>query len=67
MTKNMALKVNTKKIKTITFHRNPTEYEIKFGYGAIHYKDFDVKDCLKKDGTLKKWLVCPVDGLRYYY
>lgn len=23
-------------------------------------------DLTKKDGTFKKWLVCPIDGLRYY-
>lgn len=53
--------------KPITFHRKPTQAEIKRGYGAIHYKDFDLDICLKSDFSVKRWLVCPVDGLRYYY
>lgn len=47
------------------YHRNPTTYEIKFGYGAIHYRSFDETMCLKKDGTIKKRLKCPIDGLIY--
>ncbi len=54
-------------LKTLEYHRNPTKAEIRFGHGAIHYKDFDVSIYAKKDGTPKKWLVCPNDGLRYYY
>lgn len=50
----------------VEYHRNPTYSEIKFGEGAIHYKDFDVNFCIGCDGNLKKWLVCPIDGLRYY-
>lgn len=52
---------------TITYHRPPTKAEIKFGEGATHYKDFDMDFCLKPDGNYKKWLKCPIDGLRYYY
>lgn len=52
---------------TITYHRNPTAAELKFGHGATHYKDFPMSKCVKKDGNYKKWLVCPIDGLRYYY
>ena len=47
-------------------HRNPTKGEIKWGSGATHYKDFDRSEWLKKDGSLKKWIVCQLDGLRYY-
>jgi hypothetical protein len=50
----------------IEAHRNPTELEIKRGWGAIHYKEFKAFDFLRKDGTLKKWIKCPKDGLRYY-
>ena len=53
-------------VRSITYHRNPTKAEIKWGAGATHYKDFHPQDCKKMDGTLKKWLVCPFDGLRYY-
>lgn len=39
------------KTTTITYHREPTAAEIRFGEGAIHYKDFDVDFCwnTKKD------------------
>jgi hypothetical protein len=51
----------------ITYHRNPTKSEIKFGHGATHYKDFPMDLCINiKTGKLKKWLKCPQDGLRYY-
>jgi hypothetical protein len=49
----------------ITYHRKPTESEINFGHGATHYKDFKVKDVKKADGTIKKRLKCPIDGLIY--
>lgn len=49
----------------VEFHRKPTEDEIRFGHGATHYKDFLVKDIRKKDGTLKKRIKCPIDGLIY--
>ena len=26
-------------LPVLTAHRNPTRAEIRFGYGAIHYKD----------------------------
>lgn len=50
-------------MKELEYHRNPTEYEIKFGYGATHYKDFTSDVYLKKDGNIKKRLKCPIDGL----
>ena len=50
---------------TITAHRNPTPSEIRFGYGATHYRDFDVSDWIKPNGTLKAWIKAD-DGLRYY-
>lgn len=52
--------------KPITYHRSPTPSEIRQGYGATHYKDIELEYCLKPDLSLKKWLVCPFDGLRYY-
>ena len=54
-------------MNTITYHRNPTPFEIKQWYGATHYKDFPMDLCIKSNGNYKKWLVCPIDGLRYYY
>lgn len=50
----------------IEYHRPPTPYEIKFGEGATHYLEFDIEFCMKPDGTLKRWVICPVTGLRYY-
>lgn len=51
---------------TIDAWRQPTAYELKFGYGAIHWKTFDISEWLKPDGTLKRWIKCNYDGLRYY-
>lgn len=47
-------------------HRGPTPSEIRFGHGATHYKTFPADLWKKKDGTPKKFIVCPHDGLRYY-
>ncbi len=52
--------------KMVTYHRNPTAGEIRFGEGATHYKDFALPFCRWLDGSFKQWLVCPLDGLRYY-
>lgn len=49
----------------VTFHRKPTEWEIKFGEGATHYKDFKIKDLKVINGNTPKRLKCPVDGLIY--
>jgi hypothetical protein len=49
----------------ITYHRNPTQQEIRFGYGAVHYRDFKPDDCVHANGKLKTWFKAD-DGLRYY-
>ena len=49
----------------ITYWRNPTPAEIKFGEGAIHYLSVPMTEVRKPDGKLKKWFV--KDGLRYNY
>ena len=55
----------------IEYHRQPTKGEIKFGEGAIHYRDFPIEQILKTDmfglKRFKKWFVSKDDGLRYYY
>lgn len=51
-------------VQHVTYHRNPTEAEIKSGYGATHYRDFPAFQVLK-GFRLKRWTVGP-DGLRYY-
>lgn len=59
--------IHTTENNKITYHREPTKSEIRFGEGAIHYKDFDKSIVTKPNGEYKKWIKCPVDGLRYYY
>lgn len=54
-------------VETVTYWRNPTKAEIKFGHGAIHYADFSVEDCCHEGTRVpKEWFVSPYDGLRYY-
>lgn len=63
-----AIMLFNRKDREVTYHRGPTQGEIKFGEGAIHYKDFDVCFCWNDaKNKPKAWLKCPVDGLRYYY
>ena len=45
--------------KKLEYHRKPTAEEIKFGHGAIHYREFMSKEFLKKDGTIKKTFIEP--------
>jgi hypothetical protein len=61
-TKNISGVQNT---RTIEYHRKPTTYEIKFGYGATHYLSVDSSMCSKPDGTIKKRWKNPIDGLIY--
>lgn len=49
----------------IQAHRQPTEYELKFGEGATHYRWFNISDVINKKGQIKKWFVAD-DKLRYY-
>ena len=54
-------------VETVTYHRQPTQAEIRFGHGATHYRDFDAVECCHA-GTriLKRWFISSDDGLRYY-
>lgn len=52
-------------VQSVTYHRNPTPEEIKFGHGATHYLDFPIELCKKKDGSLKTRVTGWVDGLIY--
>lgn len=54
-------------VQSVTYRRNPTQGELRFGHGATHYREFPVEDCCHA-GTriLKKWFTAPDDGLRYY-
>lgn len=63
---NTKLKPNPKTLPfSLEYHRKPTESEIKFGHGAIHYQNFTQRHYLKTDGTIKKRLKCPHTGLIY--
>lgn len=54
-------------VTVITYHRKPTPSEIKWGYGATHYRDFEVHEvCHKGTRFTKRWIVAKDDGLRYY-
>jgi len=50
---------------TITGHRPPTPWEIKFGEGATHHRDFPLAEWQRADGSFKKWIKAD-DRLRYY-
>lgn len=54
-------------IEYVSYHRPPTQAEIRFGHGATHYRDFSPDECCHA-GTriLKRWFVAQDDGLRYY-
>lgn len=54
------------KKQTLTYWRNPTQDEIKFGYGALHYIEVPISRALKPDGKPRKSLKWD-DGLMYYY
>lgn len=52
--------------QTFEYHRQPTPFELKQGYGATHYRDFTAAQIgIGKRGYIKKWFVAD-DGLRYY-
>lgn len=50
----------------VTYHRNPTQAEINFGHGAIHYRDFPIEEVITELGRVKQWFKAQDDGLRYY-
>jgi hypothetical protein len=64
----MLVKYNIEQGKElITCWRNPTPGEIKFGEGAIHYRDFSPYEIGRnKEGKLKKWFKASDDGLIYH-
>ena len=49
---------------TVPYRRQPTQGEIKFGYGCLHYIELLAAEVLKPNGDTKRWTV--VGGLRYY-
>ena len=54
-------------VEYVSYHRQPTPSEIRFGLGAIHYRDFEPSECCHKGTRIaKQWFVASDDGLRYY-
>jgi hypothetical protein len=51
--------------QAIELHRKPTEYELKFGNGATHYRCFLIGEVLDKKGNIKQWIKAKDDLLRY--
>lgn len=59
--------INLFEADRVDAHRPPTPAEIRFGYGATHYKEFPLVVWVHpKTGRLKRWIKCEFDGLRYY-
>lgn len=54
------------KPETMEYWRKPTKAEIKFGYGALHYRDFKFKNCFDENGYLKLKCRATDDGQIYY-
>jgi len=54
------------KPETLTYWREPTKEEIKFGHGAIHYRNFDFESCFDENGFQKDKVRASDDGLIYY-
>lgn len=49
------------------YYRPPTAAEIRFGHGAVHYRDFPIEECCHVGTRFpKRWFVASDDGLRYY-
>lgn len=51
--------------KYVNYKRNPTEYEIRFGEGAIHYRSFPLREVVGNNGKIKKRLFAKDDNLWY--
>lgn len=51
--------------KYVDYKRNPTEYEIRFGEGAIHYRSFPLREVVGNNGQIKKRLFAKDEGVWY--
>lgn len=54
------------KPQTIEYWRKPTKAEIKFGYGATHYRNFDFDMCFDENGYLQQRIKATNDRLKYH-
>ena len=54
--------------QTIEVYRKPTAFEIKQGYGAIHYLTVPLSAIYTVNGVRRTWILNPyvADNLRYY-
>lgn len=59
------LKQINPEIKEITYWRKPTKEEIKFGHGAIHFRDFEIQNCINEEGYIRETLKANDDKLIY--
>lgn len=54
-------------VTMVSYHRQPTSSEIRFGEGAIHYRDFTPDECCHAGTRIpKQWFIAD-DGLRYHH
>lgn len=51
--------------KSVEYSRKPTRAEIAFGYGAIHYRSFPLKEVIGNNGQIKKRLFAKDEQLWY--
>ncbi len=51
--------------ETYSYWRNPTKEEIKFGYDAIHFRDFNKENCFNEDGTFRLAFISKCDKRKY--
>ena len=54
------------KPETLSYWRNPTKEDIKFGHGAIHYRDFEFEKCFDENGFIKEKVKSIDDDLIYF-
>jgi hypothetical protein len=52
-------------INIIVYHRDPTDAEIRFGYGATHYMDVPLDACCHPGTRIPKKWIKGSDGLRW--
>jgi hypothetical protein len=60
------MKTTNQENETFSYWRNPQKEEIKLGYGAIHFRDFEKEQCFNEDGSFKLALITNDDRLKYY-
>lgn len=53
-------------VQAVTYHRAPTPAEVRFGYGATHYRDFAPEECCHPGTRIAKRWILADDGLRYF-